>query len=106
MRAKTLVSFYFFNSFGSRILTNLFFYNLYFQVVEFDGIYEVVASESCFVMSLEFFDVVVEPDWLAQVEFVANLIECMKYFMCSGVICLITDHSVLQEMIVFPNFSP
>ena len=43
----------------------IFFYDLDFEVVEINGIYEIILIESRFGMALEFTNRAVEPDWLA-----------------------------------------
>lgn len=42
------------------------------QVVEVDGVDEVILIESTFGMAFEFTDCGIKPDWLAEVEFIAD----------------------------------
>ena len=59
-----------------------------FQIVKFNRIYEVILMKSCFCMSFEFINIGIQPDWIAQIKFMADFVNRMKNFVCAGVIVI------------------
>ena len=57
-------------------------------------------------MPFEFVDGGVKPDWLAQVELIADLIKRIEDLVCPGVVCLVADNGIPQHFVVFEFFAP
>ena len=56
-------------------------------------------------MTLELCDRGVQPDRFAQVKFITDLIQSVKYFVRAGVGGLISDHGIPQHSVIFKFFS-
>lgn len=84
----------------------LFFYDMNFQIIKIDRIYEIVLIKTGFVMFFEFCYCRFQPDRFAQIELITNLLQRMEYFMCSCIVTVIADHCVLQHSVVLKFFSP
>lgn len=80
--------------------------HLYFQIIKLDGIDKAVLIETGFGMAFELVDRDVEPDRLAQIKLVTDLIQRVKYLMCAGVVRLIAYYDVAEHPVVFKFFSP
>ena len=85
---------------------SIFFNHLNFQIVEINLFNETVLPEPRFVSLLEFTDRGVQPDWVPQIHFVADLLQAVEYLVGAGVISVITDDRILYQMIIFPYFTP
>ena len=59
---------HFMGLFYPRAVMLIFFYYLDFEMIEFDIFYETVFGESCFGMSFEILDILIEPYGLGQIE--------------------------------------
>ena len=64
------------------------------QVIKVDLIHEAVLEEPGSCVTAKFADVGVQPDGLAQIESIADFIQCMKDFVCAGVFAVVTDSDV------------
>ena len=84
----------------------IFFYNLYFKVIKIYGIYEIVLIESGFGVSFEFVYRVVKPDWFTKIEFITDLVQCVKDFVRTCVFCIITDDGIPEHPVIFKFFCP
>jgi len=84
----------------------IFFNYLNLQIIKINGIYKIILIESCLGVALEFLDGAVQPDRLTQVKLITDLVQCMKYLMCAGVLRFITDCGVTEHSVVFKFFSP
>lgn len=80
--------------------------NMNFQIIKINRIYKVILIEPCLVMFFEFLNIMIQPDWLAKIEFIADRVQSIEDLMRSGIIRLIADYGVAQHMIVFKFFSP
>ena len=76
------------------------------KIIKINRVYKIILIKSGLIVSFEFINIMIQPDWLAQVEFITDRIQCVEYFMCSGVIRLVADNGITQHMIVFKFFSP
>ena len=61
------------------------------QIIKINGIYKIILIESCLVMSFEFINIMIQPDWLAKIEFITDRVQSIEDLMRSGVIRLIAD---------------
>ena len=52
--------------------------HLDFQVIEVDFLHKRILAEACFGMAAEIVDIAVEPDWFAEVELHADLLQRVK----------------------------
>ena len=84
----------------------IFFYYLDFEMIEFDIFYETVFSESCFGMSFEILDILIEPYGLGQIESKAYFLQWIKDLVSAGVLGVILYGDVPQHVIVFEFLRP
>lgn len=75
------------------------------QIIKINGIHKIILIESCLVMSFEFINIMIQPDRFAEIELITDRVQSIEYLMRSGLIRLIADYSVAQDMIVFKFFS-
>ena len=68
------------------------------QIIEINRIYKVILIESCLIVSLEFINIMIQPDWLAEIELITDRIQRIKNLVCSGVVRIIADHGVTQHI--------
>jgi len=73
----------------------IFLEYLDFQIIKFDGFYEIVLIEACFGIAPEIGDGFVKPDGGAEVEFRAGFLQGMEHLVCPGVRGSVFDHGVL-----------
>ena len=57
--------------------------NMDFQIIKVDGFYKAVLIKPCFVPVLKFFNVVFQPDWVAQIELTAYFFQTAEYLACA-----------------------
>lgn len=57
-------------------------------------------------MTAEFIDSGIQPDGFPQIKCIAGFFQGMKYFVCARILTIITDDSVLDQMIVFEDLYP
>ena len=62
----------------------LLFDHMNLQVVKFNGFNKAVLTEAGSVVALEFVDVGIQPDWLAQIKFLTDLFYGLKDHCCTG----------------------
>ena len=75
-----------------------------FQIVKFNRIYEVILMKSCLCMSFEFINIGIQPDWIAQIKFMADFVNCMKNLVCAGVIVInFYDSNILLSLNSFAH---
>lgn len=84
----------------------LFFNDQDLQIIKIDGVHKTVLVKPGLGMPFEFGNRRVQPDRRAQIELVADLIQRMKYFVCAGVVGVITDDQIPYQTIFFDFFSP
>lgn len=92
------------NKVRSRAL--LFFYDVQFQKIKVQLFYKIILTELCFTAAFEFFNITFQPDRAGKVEFVANSVQRMKDFMCSGIVRIILYGHIAKQVIIFYYFSP
>ena len=73
----------------------IFFDHLDLQIIEIDIFYEVILSESRFSMTLKFLDGFIQPDRLAQIKGVTDLIQRAEDLVGAGVIAPILNAGML-----------
>ena len=76
------------------------------QIIKINGVYEIILGKPCLVVALEFFDVRVQPDWFAQVKFIADGVQSVEDLMCPGIVVILTDNGIPDHSIVFEFLSP
>ena len=80
--------------------------HVYLQIVKVDRFNEIIRGKTGFVVLLEISDIAVEPDRFPEVELVTNRLKRVKYFVCTRLRTLISDHSVPEHMVVFESSCP
>ena len=90
------------------LLSNdLFFDDLYLQIVKFNMFNKLILSKTGLGVKLEIVDVGVQPDRFAQIKFIADVIKRLKHHLGPGkAVVADTDGGVLDQMVVFDDFSP
>ena len=76
------------------------------QIVEINRINKIILGKPCLVVSFEFLDGCIQPDWFTQIEFVTYRVKrmeilCVRVSSVSSQTNGIPDHSVILEL-----FSP
>ena len=72
----------------------ILFYNLNLQIIKINGFNKIVRCKSGFIMSFEFCDRRIQPDWFTQVELIADFFYRVKDFMSSGICRSVTNDSI------------
>ena len=57
---------------------------------------EAVLCKTCFGMALKVSDIEVQPDGAGEIQFIACLIQCLKYLMGTGILLIVADHHVFE----------
>ena len=91
---------------GASDTISLFFDHLDFQKIKINGIHKAVLVESRFGMPFEFVDIDIQPDWFAEIKFIAYLIQSIENLVGSGIVAVITDGGIFDHTVVFKFFSP
>ena len=78
-----------------------------FQKVKINGFNKAVLIKTCLGLAFEFIDVLIQPNRISQIEFMADLLQPGEHFtgpvqLCAAVIY----NGILYQMIIFKNFSP
>jgi hypothetical protein len=74
---------------------SIFFNHLDFQVIEVNFLNKRILAEACFGMAAEIIDIAVEPDWFAEVELHADLLQRVENLMGSGFFAVVADDGIV-----------
>lgn len=68
---------------------------------------KLILSKTGFGVKLEIVDIRIQPDRFAQIKFITDIIKGLKYHLGPGkTVIADTDGGVLDQMVVFDDFSP
>lgn len=81
-------------------------YDLNFQVIKIDLFDKAVLTETGSGMPLKIMDSGIQPDRLFQIKLNAGLIQRPEDLMGPGILPVVTDNGIPDQMIVPPYFSP
>ena len=84
----------------------IFFNYLNFQIIKVNALYKVILCETGLVMAFEFSDGLVQPDRLAQIELIADVLQGTKNFVGAGIIAAVCNAGILQHMRILESSCP
>ena len=72
----------------------IFFNYLDLQVVKINLFNKIILVKTRFIMLLEMADRSIQPDGIAKIQLIADLLQAVKNLVCPGLLAVITDYSV------------
>lgn len=72
--------------------------------IKINRIHKTVLVKSCFGMPFEFVDIHIQPDWFAEIKFIADHIQSIENLVGSCIVAVITDGGVFDHTVVFNSF--
>ena len=72
----------------------IFFNYLDLQVVKINLFNKIILVKTRFIMLLEKADRSIQPDGIAKIQLIADLLQAVKNLVCPGLLAVITDYSV------------
>ena len=84
----------------------IFFQHENLQGIEVHRLDEAVPGKTGFGMSLKIPDIYIQPDGNRKIQLHAGLLQGMEYLMGAGILRIVGNHDVTEQMIALPFFEP